>query len=86
MLEQLVENLVHTKQIFAKTYEGNAHIQEIIPTKISEKFHLDSEYFQSIYKIFIILHSKIPSTLIIMKKRLMEFHVLYMKATLTIIG
>ena len=49
MLEQLVENLVHTKQIFAKTYEGNAHIQEVIPTKISEKFHLDSEYLQNLH-------------------------------------
>ncbi len=49
MLEKLVENLVHTKQIFAKTYEGNAHIQEVLPSKTSEKFQIDSENLQNLH-------------------------------------
>ena len=49
MLEQFVENLVHTKQIFAKTYDGNAHIQEVIPTKVSEEFDMDSEYLENLH-------------------------------------
>lgn len=49
MLEKLVEDLVHAKQIFAKTYEGNAHIQEVLPSKISEKFQIDSENLQNLH-------------------------------------
>ena len=49
MLEQFVKNLVHTKQIFAKTYAGNAHIQEVIPTNISEKFQVNSKYLQNLH-------------------------------------
>lgn len=49
MLEKLVENLVRIKQIFAKTYDGNAHIQEIIPSKTSEKFQINSEHLQNLH-------------------------------------
>lgn len=49
MLEKLVENFVHTKQIFAKTYEGNAHIQEVLPSKTSKKFQIDSEKLQNLH-------------------------------------
>ncbi len=41
MLDELVQNLVTVKQSFAKNYSGNAHIQEVIPSSVSEKFKLD---------------------------------------------
>jgi len=40
MYDDLVKNLVSTKQIFAKNYSGNAHIQEVIPLSISNKFDI----------------------------------------------
>jgi hypothetical protein len=49
MLEKLVENLVCIKQIFAKIYDGNAHIQEVIPSKTSEKFQINSEHLQNLH-------------------------------------
>ena len=42
MFDDLVKNLVSTKQIFAKNYSGNAHIQEVIPTSTSDKFPIDT--------------------------------------------
>ncbi len=41
MQDELGKNLIHVKQIFAKSYEGNSHIQEVIPTEISKKFQID---------------------------------------------
>jgi len=49
MLEELVQNLVHVKQNFAKTYAGNSHIQEAIPTNASEKFPLDQMDLQHLH-------------------------------------
>jgi len=49
MLEELVQNLVHVKQNFAKTYTGNSHIQEAIPTNASEKFPLDQMDLQHLH-------------------------------------
>ena len=40
-MQELIKNLIHVKQIFAKGYDGNSHIQEVIPTKVSEKFPMD---------------------------------------------
>jgi len=42
MLDEFVKNLVHVKQSFAKNYSGHAHIQEVIPSSVSEKFQLTS--------------------------------------------
>jgi len=42
-MQELVKNLTHIKQIFAKGYDGNSHIQEVIPTKVSEKFPIDMD-------------------------------------------
>ncbi len=49
MLDALVKNLVNAKQSFAKNYSGNAHIQEVIPSSVSEKFQLSSRVFQQLH-------------------------------------
>ena len=49
MLEELVKNLVDVKQSFAKNYSGNAHIQEIIPSSVSDKFQLPSNHLQQLH-------------------------------------
>ena len=49
MLDELVKNLVNVKQSFAKNYSGNAHIQEIIPSSVSEKFQLDTKILQQLH-------------------------------------
>jgi len=49
MYDDLVENLVSTKQIFAKNYSGNAHIQEVIPSSISNKFDMDTNELISLH-------------------------------------
>jgi len=50
MLDELVKNLVRVKQSFAKNYSGNAHIQEVIPSAVSEKFQLPSEHLQQLHE------------------------------------
>ncbi len=50
MLGELVKNLVHIKQSFAQNYSGNAHIQEVIPSIVSEKFQLPSQHLQQLHK------------------------------------
>jgi len=49
MLDELVKNLVDVKQSFAKNYSGNAHIQEVIPSSVSEKFQLPSQILQQLH-------------------------------------
>ena len=49
MLDELVKNLVDVKQSFAKNYSGNAHIQEVIPSLVSEKFQLDPQILQQLH-------------------------------------
>ncbi len=49
MLSELVSNLVQIKQTFAKNYSGNAHIQEVIPSNVSEKFILPSQHLESLH-------------------------------------
>ena len=49
MLNDLVKNLVRVKQDFAKNYEGSAHIQEIIPTRVSEEFSLNPDHLQLLH-------------------------------------
>ena len=43
MIEEIVDNLVRIKQNFAKNYDGNAHIQEVIPINSSKEFPIDEE-------------------------------------------
>ena len=49
MYDDLVKNLVSTKQIFAKNYSGNAHIQEVIPSSVSNKFDMDTNELISLH-------------------------------------
>lgn len=49
MLDEFVKNLVHVKQSFAKNYSGNAHIQEVIPSFVSEKFPLAPSHLQLLH-------------------------------------
>ncbi|NQV39871.1 MAG: hypothetical protein HQ505_04945 [Nitrosopumilus sp.] len=50
MLGELVKNLVQVKQSFAQNYSGNAHIQEVIPSTVSEKFQLPSQHLQQLHE------------------------------------
>jgi len=49
MFDDLVRNLVLVKQDFAKKYTGNAHIQEVIPSLVSEQFPLNAEHLQLLH-------------------------------------
>ena len=49
MLDDLVRNLVLVKQDFAKNYSGNAHIQEVIPSLVSEQFPLNAKHLQLLH-------------------------------------
>ncbi|MDH3696136.1 MAG: hypothetical protein OEQ15_02355 [Nitrosopumilus sp.] len=49
MFDDLVRNLVLVKQDFAKNYTGNAHIQEVIPSLVSEQFPLNAEHLQLLH-------------------------------------
>lgn len=50
MIEKLVKNLVHVKQEFAKNYIGHAHIQEIIPSSVSDQFPLDENHLHLLHE------------------------------------
>lgn len=49
MLEKLVANLASVKQNFARTYSGSAHIQEVLPSSVSEEFPMDGNHLQSLH-------------------------------------
>ena len=49
MFEELVANLINVKQKFAKNYSGNAHIQEVIPSFVSEKFPINENHLQLLH-------------------------------------
>ena len=49
MFDDLVRNLVLVKQDFAKNYMGNAHIQEVIPSLVSEQFPLNVKHLQLLH-------------------------------------
>jgi len=50
MLNELVKNLIQIKQSFAKNYTGSAHIQEVIPTTISNKFQMDENHLDLLHQ------------------------------------
>jgi len=50
MFDELVDNLVSIKKNFAKNYSGNAHIQEVIPSEISDKFQLESSDLKHLHE------------------------------------
>ena len=41
MIDEIVDNLVRIKQNFANNYDGNAHIQEVIPLNSSKEFPIN---------------------------------------------
>ena len=49
MLDSLVQNLVKIKQDFAKNYTGSAHIQEIIPSQVSNSFPIDENHLKQLH-------------------------------------
>jgi hypothetical protein len=49
MFEELVANLASVKQNFAKNYSGSAHIQEVIPSFVSEKFPINENHLQLLH-------------------------------------
>ena len=49
MFEEIIKNLVHTKQEFAKNYTGSAHIQEVIPISASIQFPMDTSDLQMLH-------------------------------------
>jgi len=49
MFDELVRNLVLVKQDFAKNYAGNAHIQEVIPSIVSEQFPLNAKHLELLH-------------------------------------
>jgi len=49
MLDELVKNLVHVKQDFAKNYDGSSHIQEVMPSFPSKGFPLDTHHLQMLH-------------------------------------
>ena len=49
MFDELVDNLVRVKQDFVKNYSGSAHIQEVIPSFVSEKFPIDENHLQKLH-------------------------------------
>jgi hypothetical protein len=49
MFEKLVVNLANVKRDFAKNYSGSAHIQEVIPSLVSEKFPIDENHLQLLH-------------------------------------
>jgi hypothetical protein len=49
MIEDIANNLVDLKQNFAKIYDGNSHIQEVIPLSKSDIFPLDDKHFEMLH-------------------------------------
>jgi len=49
MFDELVKNLVHLKQDFAKNYTGSAHIQEVIPVSTSKQFPVDTHHLEILH-------------------------------------
>ncbi len=49
MFDALVKNLVRVKQDFAKKYTGSAHIQEVLPTNVSDEFDIDTVHLKSLH-------------------------------------
>ncbi|MCH9657384.1 hypothetical protein K0U27_01595 [archaeon] len=49
MFDELVKNLVRVKQDFAKNYKGSAHIQEVIPSDVSEEFAMNEDHLRFLH-------------------------------------
>jgi len=49
MIEKIAENLVQLKKKFVKIYEGNSHIQEVIPITRSNNFPLEDNHMEMLH-------------------------------------
>jgi len=49
MLDTVVQNLIKIKRDFAKNYTGSAHIQEVIPSHISDDFPIDKNHLKQLH-------------------------------------
>lgn len=50
MIEQLAKNLVSLKKEFAKTYDGNSQIQEVIPISTSKLFQIKQQDLELLHQ------------------------------------
>jgi len=50
MLDEFVENLIKIKQDFAKNYSGSAHIQEVIPSRVSKEFPINENHLKQLHE------------------------------------
>ena len=49
MFDTVVQNLIKIKRDFAKNYSGSAHIQEVIPSQISDDFPIDKNHLEQLH-------------------------------------
>jgi hypothetical protein len=49
MIEDMAKNFVSLKQEFSRVYNGNSHIQEVIPLSKSDNFPLDEKHFEMLH-------------------------------------
>ncbi len=49
MIEDLVANLIQIKQNFAQNYDGNAHIQEVLPLESTDDLPIDSKHLEQLH-------------------------------------
>ncbi len=49
MIDQVVKNLVKLKQEFTRVYDGNSHIQEVIPLEKSDNFPLSEDHLEMLH-------------------------------------
>ena len=49
MFDTVVQNLIKIKRDFAKNYSGSAHIQEVIPSQISDDFPIDKNHLKQLH-------------------------------------
>ena len=50
MMDELAKNLVNLKQAFVSVYNGNSHIQEILPITRSESFPFDEKDLEMLHE------------------------------------
>jgi hypothetical protein len=50
MLDEFIQNLIKIKQDFAKNYSGSAHIQEVIPSQVSQEFSMDENHLKQLHE------------------------------------
>ena len=62
MIEDLVANLIQIKQNFAQNYDGNAHIQEVLPLESTDELPIDSKHLEQLH-LFAQKKSNLPKFL-----------------------